>query len=56
MAKCFFEDRLIWDKESNWAHGTIDLDENAYQNGMMIDNPHGDTRVQVLMLKVLQQS
>jgi len=38
----FFEDGSIWDKESNWAHGTIDLDENAYQNGMMIDNPHGD--------------
>ena len=38
----FFEDGSIWDKESNWAHGTIDLDENAYQNGMMIDSPHGD--------------
>ena len=38
----FFEDGSIWDKESNWAHGTIDLDENAYENGMMIDNPHGE--------------
>ena len=38
----FFEDGSIWDKESNWAHGTIDLDENAYENGMMIYNPHGE--------------
>jgi len=37
-----FQDASIWDKENYWAHGLIDEDENAYQNGTMIDAPHGD--------------
>ena len=37
-----FEDGSIWDKENNWAHGIIDSDENAYINGTMIDEPHGN--------------
>ena len=37
-----FEDGSIWDKENNWAHGIIDSDENAYVNGTMIDEPHGN--------------
>ena len=37
-----FEDGTIWDKENNWAHGLIDDDESAYENGMMIDKPHGN--------------
>ena len=37
-----FSDESIWDKENYWAHGLIDEDETAYDNGMMIDDPHGD--------------
>jgi len=37
-----FIDGSIWDKENHWAHGLIDNDENAYQNGTMIDEPHGN--------------
>ncbi len=37
-----FRDGSIWDKENHWAHGLIDDDENAYQNGTMIDKPHGN--------------
>ena len=35
-----FEDGSIWDKENYWAHGLIDEDETAYENGTMIDAPH----------------
>ena len=37
-----FSDGSIWDKENHWAHGLIDDDEYAYENGTMIDKPHGD--------------
>jgi len=37
-----FEDGTIWDKDNHWAHGLIDQDDMAYQNGTMIDEPHGD--------------
>ena len=37
-----FTDGSIWDKENHWAHGLIDEDDTAYENGMMIDAPHGD--------------
>ena len=36
-----FDDGSIWDKENHWGHGTIDLDENSYSNGTLIDYPHG---------------
>ena len=41
-----FVDGSIWDKENNWAHGLIDDDENAYENGTMIDKPYGDTSLE----------
>ena len=41
-----FEDGSIWNKEDNWAHGLIDDDETAYENGTMIDNPHGDVSLE----------
>ena len=41
-----FQDGSIWDKENYWAHGLIDEDENAYQNGTMIDAPHGDVSLE----------
>ena len=37
-----FIDGSIWDKENHWAHGLIDDDENAYENGTMIDKPNGN--------------
>ncbi len=37
-----FLDGSIWDKENHWAHGLIDEDDMAYQNGTMIDEPHGN--------------
>ena len=37
-----FEDGSIWDKENHWGHGTIDQDEQAYENGTLIDEPHGE--------------
>ena len=37
-----FSDGSIWDKENHWAHGLIDDDEYAYENGTMIDKPNGD--------------
>ena len=37
-----FYDETIWDKENNWGHGTIDEDPEAYLNGTIIDEPHGD--------------
>ena len=37
-----FSDGSIWDKENYWAHGLIDDDDTAYQNGTMIDAPHGN--------------
>tara|TARA_Y100001960_G_scaffold328779_1_gene418428 strand:+ start:143 stop:2161 length:2019 start_codon:yes stop_codon:yes gene_type:complete len=43
-----FEDESIWDKENHWAHGLIDEDEFAYENGTMIDNPHGDISLESL--------
>ena len=36
-----FYDESIWDKENNWGHGTIDADQEAYENGTLIDEPHG---------------
>ena len=36
----------IWNKEDNWAHGLIDDDETAYENGTMIDSPHGDVSLE----------
>ena len=38
-----FSDGSIWDKENHWAHGTIDEDENAYENGFMVDAPYDST-------------
>ena len=35
-----FEDGSIWDKENHWAHGLIDDDDMAYENGTMIDAPY----------------
>ena len=43
-----FEDESIWDKENHWAHGLIDEDEFAYENGTMIDAPHGDNSLEDL--------
>ena len=37
-----FENGTIWNKEDHWAHGIIDQDDTAYENGTMIDSPHGD--------------
>jgi len=37
-----FENGSIWDKENHWGHGTIDQDPEAYENGTLIDEPHGD--------------
>ena len=37
-----FEDGSIWDKENHWGHGTIDEDSEGYENGTLIDAPHGD--------------
>ena len=37
-----FIDGSIWDKENHWAHGLIDDDEDAYENGTMIDKPNGN--------------
>ena len=37
-----FSDGSVFDKEAHWAHGTIDADANAYSNGELIDEPHGD--------------
>ncbi|MEE2765295.1 MAG: T9SS type A sorting domain-containing protein [Candidatus Neomarinimicrobiota bacterium] len=37
-----FEDGSIWNKENHWGHGTIDEDSEAYENGTLIDAPHGD--------------
>ena len=37
-----FEDGSIWDKQNHWGHGTIDQDEMAYENGTLIDEPHGE--------------
>ena len=37
-----FNDQSIWDKENNWGHGTIDEDQEAYENGTLIDEPHGN--------------
>ena len=41
-----FIDGSIWDKENHWAHGLIDDDEDAYQNGTMIDKPYDETSLQ----------
>jgi hypothetical protein len=43
-----FEDGSMWDKENYWAHGLIDEDEFAYENGTMIDDPHGDISLENL--------
>ena len=40
-----FDDGTIWDKENHWGHGTIDLDENSYSNGTLIDYPHGEVNL-----------
>tara|TARA_Y100001970_G_scaffold290273_1_gene423340 strand:- start:35608 stop:37662 length:2055 start_codon:yes stop_codon:yes gene_type:complete len=41
-----FVDGSIWDKENHWAHGLIDDDENAYENGTMIDKPYGNNSLE----------
>ena len=40
-----FDDGSIWDKANHWGHGTIDLDQNAYSNGTLIDLPHGNVNL-----------
>ena len=40
-----FEDGSIWDKANHWGHGTIDIDQNAYSNGTLIDSPHGEVNL-----------
>ena len=40
-----FTDGSIWNKEDHWGHGTIDLDENSYSNGTLIDYPHGEVNL-----------
>ena len=38
-----FDDGSVWDKENHWAHGTMDQSqEPAYENGILIDKPHGN--------------
>ena len=38
-----FDDGSVWDKENHWAHGTMDQSqEPAYENGTLIDKPHGN--------------
>ena len=37
-----FSDGSIWDKDNHWAHGTIDQNPDAYENGTLIDEPYGD--------------
>ena len=37
-----FEDGSIWNKEDHWGHGTIDEDSESYENGTLIDAPHGE--------------
>ena len=37
----------IMNKEDNWAHGLIDDDETAYENGTMIDDGTGDVSLEV---------
>ena len=38
-----FNDGSVWDKENHWAHGTMDQSqEPAYENGTLIDKPHGN--------------
>ena len=37
-----FDNGSIWDKANYWGHGTIDLDQNAYSNGTLIDLPQGN--------------
>ena len=48
----YFSDGTIWDKEYHWAHGMIDDDENAYQNGTMVDQPNGDISLQNLNFNI----
>ena len=48
----YFSDGTIWDKENHWAHGMIDDDENAYQNGTMIDKPNGDSALENLNFNI----
>ena len=36
------EDGSIWNKDDYWGHGTIDQDDEAYDNGTLIDEPHSD--------------
>ena len=40
-----FSDGSIWDKENYWGHGTIDQDPEAYGNGTLIDEPHGNVNL-----------
>ena len=40
-----FEDGSIWDKANHWGHGLIDQDEEAYENGTLIDEPHGEVNL-----------
>ena len=48
----YFSDGTIWDKENHWAHGMIDDDENAYENGTMIDKPNGDIALENLNFNI----
>ena len=41
-----FENGTIWNKEDHWAHGVIDQDDTAYENGTMIDSPHGNVSLE----------
>ena len=47
-----FSDGTIWDKEHHWAHGIIDDNENAYENGTMVDQPNGDISLQNLNFNI----
>ena len=48
-----FDDGSIWDKEHHWAHGTMDQSQDpAYENGTLIDAPHGDVSLSALPFSV----
>ena len=47
-----FSDDSIWDKENYWAHGLIDEDDTAYENGTMIDDPHGNISLENLNFNI----
>ncbi|SVD44067.1 uncharacterized protein METZ01_LOCUS396921, partial [marine metagenome] len=48
-----FDDGSIWDKENHWAHGTMDQSQDpAYENGTLIDDPHGDVDLSAIGFNV----